>query len=215
MQHPRFTYLSSFLVIPSMLVALAACGDGGSGSGGGGASATGGGGTTTTSTTQKEPKTHRATATACTADRPPGLTDAMGGACANDADCTDGTNGRCHQTLNDPPFCSYDECQSDKDCGVAACECRNPARFDANVCVHGNCVTDADCNGGYCSPSAVTLDPYCSLDIPIGSVGYYCHSAADECVDDEDCSQGTGSFPGCLFDADKGHWACREILCVN
>ena len=162
------------------------------------------------------PKFHRATAEACTAARPPGIDGATGGDCTSDADCTEGDNGRCVQDINNPPFCSYDECQSDADCGGGSvCECRNPAVFDANVCVHGNCLTDADCPGDYCSPSAVTLSPFCSLDIPIGSVGYFCHSASDECVNDDDCDPGTGSFPGCLFDADKGHFACREILCVN
>ncbi len=95
------------------------------------------------------------------------------------------------------------------------CECRNPAKHDANVCVHGNCRTDADCDGDYCSPSAVTLDPFCSLDVPIGSVGYFCHAAADECVDDSDCDGGMASFPGCFFNVDKAHFACFPVQCVN
>ena len=55
-----------------------------------------------------------------------------------------------------------------------------PTAHDANVCVHGNCRLDQDCGpGGYCSPSAVTLDPFCTTGVPQGSVGYFCHTPED------------------------------------
>ena len=216
LQHPLLASLA-----PSLLViALAACGDSGSGSGGaGGSTGTGGaGGTSSTSTEQPVPKVHRATAETCTADRPAGTTGAGPdeGECMVDADCAAGTYGRCVQDLGKARACSYDECAADADCGGGSvCECRNPAKHDANVCVHGNCKTDADCQGGYCSPSAVTLDPFCSLDVPIGSVGYFCHTSADECVDDVDCEGGTATFPSCFFDVDKAHFDCFPVQCVN
>lgn len=210
-KHP-LSWFIAFLV-PSLAIALTACGDSSSGSGGGGAGGTSAGGST--STTPKEPKVHRASGATCPTDRPAGVTDGTTGDCTTDADCTNGMNGRCEQRIGAPPICSYDECQSDTDCGTAACECRNPAQFLANVCVHGNCITDADCNGDYCSPSAVTLSPFCTLEIPIGTIGYFCHSGADECVNDDECPAGTSGLQSCLFDADKGHWACRDVVCVN
>lgn len=208
--------LLSFAFAAVLATTLLACGDSGtSGSGGtGGSSST----TTTTTTSLPVPKNHRAAAEACTADRPAGTTGAGPdeGECLADADCTAGTNGRCIQDLGKPRACSYDECATDDDCGGGSvCECRNPAKHDANVCVHGNCRTDADCGeGGYCSPSAVTLDPFCTEGVPIGSVGYFCHTAGDECTDDDECTS-TSAFPGCFFDVDKMRFACFPVQCVN
>ena len=217
-RHPLFASLA----LPCLLTALAACGDTsteGTGGGGGGTSTDTTTGTTGTTTTEQPiPAQHRATAETCSATRPAGSTGAGPdeGECLVDADCVAGMNGRCIQDLGQPRACSYDECQKDDDCGASSvCECRNPAKHEANVCVHGNCKTDADCNGGYCSPSAVTLSPFCSLDVPIGSVGYFCHTPADECTDDADCDPGTASLPGCFFDVDEAHFTCFPVLCVN
>lgn len=163
------------------------------------------------------PVNHRATAEACTAARPAGSVDSgIPGDCASDADCVAGDNGRCVEDLGKPPFCSYDACAVDDDCGAGSvCECRNPSAHHANICVHGNCRVDADCGAaGYCSPSAVTLDPYCTEGVPIGSVGYFCHASDDECTDDADCPA-SGTFPACLFNVDKVRFACFEVLCVN
>lgn len=194
---------------------VAGCGGSTSGTGGGGGAGGSGG---STGTSIPEPDVHRAEAVACTAVRPDGKIDpgSPPGECAADGDCVAGDNGRCVQDLGGDPFCSYDECQSDDDCGGGSvCECRNPEVFDANVCVHGNCKVDADCGeGGYCSPSAVTLSKYCTEGVPIGSVGYFCHTAADACSDDSDC-EGTGTLPACLFDVDAMRFACFPTQCVN
>jgi hypothetical protein len=198
------------LAVSSVPLCLAACG-GTSTTGSGG---DGGGGSTTTGIEPREPAVHRAAAMECTAERPPGSVDpALGGDCMADAECTDGSNGRCVQALGEPAFCSYDACAVDADCGGGSvCECRNPSMYDANVCVHGNCLVDSDCGeGGYCSPSAVTLDPFCTEGVPIGSVGYFCHSAGDECIDDADCK---GEQEACFFDVDKLHFACFQLICV-
>jgi hypothetical protein len=200
------------LAVPCAILAVPAC-DGTVSSASGGA-----GGSTTTSSTgipPREPKLHRAAATECTAERPPGNVDpSAGGDCTTDAECTTGANGRCVQFLGDPAFCSYDECAKDADCGAASvCECRNPAAYDANVCVHGNCLLDADCGqGGYCSPSAVTLDPFCKEGVPIGSVGYFCHTAEDECIDDEDCGA-PEVFAACFFSVDAMRFTCFQLIC--
>jgi hypothetical protein len=102
------------------------------------------------------------------------------------------------------------------DCGtVTACECRDPATLGANTCVQGDCRTDADCGaGGFCSPSAVTLDPSCSFGISAGSIGYFCHTPHDACIDDTDCPQSPGPQI-CLFDVAATHWTCRQEMCVH
>lgn len=209
--------LRLFFAFPCALLTLAACGEPSPES-------TGSGGSTSTATTGSGaggagpvPANHRATAAACTAERPPGdLGGGTDGDCTTDAECAAGDNGRCVANLGEPAFCSYDECAVDDDCGAGSvCECRNPAAHDANVCVHGNCRLDADCGeDGYCSPSAVTLSPFCTEGVAIGSVGYFCHTAADECTDDADCPA-SGTFPSCFFNVDKLHFACFEVLCVN
>lgn len=60
---------------------------------------------------------------------------------------------------------------------------------------------DADCVDGFgCSP---TTDPF-------NAAGYACHTKADECIDDSDCT--TGRKNNCNFSKDKGHWACQELM---
>jgi hypothetical protein len=213
------------LAIPCLMLALAACGDtvttteGASGSAGaaGTSGAAGNAGAAGTGTGGREPAVHRAMASECTAERPPGSIGAGPdeGACKMDSECMSGDNGRCVQDIGQPTECSYDECALDADCGGSSvCECRNPANHNANGCFHGNCVVDADCGpGGYCSPSAVTLSPFCTEGVPIGSVGYFCHTKEDECIDDADCGD-QGAF-ACFFNVDKLHYACFELLCVN
>jgi len=153
----------------------------------------------------------------CPDDRPPGNIGAgPNGTCAADTDCTEGDNGRCVQALGQPTFCSYDQCAKDDDCGAASlCECRNPAQYNANGCFHGNCRLDADCgSGGYCSPSAVTLSPNCTDGIPIGSVGYFCHTPDDECIDADDCAT-SGSSGGCFFNVDEVRFTCLKVVCFK
>jgi len=193
---------------------LAACGSGTATTGAGGGSTSTG--TSSSGTGARTPKVHRATETACNGARPPGgggFGDPMD-KCMMDADCTAGTNGRCVAALGQPTFCSYDQCAADADCGSATvCECRNPAQYNANICTHGTCRLDADCGaGGFCSPSAVTVYPNCLTGIDQGSIGYFCHQPADECVDDTDCGA-MGSV--CLFRVSAMHWVCHTLLCTK
>jgi hypothetical protein len=115
------------------------------------------------------PARHRSAGSTCLAERGPGVDVpqcadgehvAMPG-CVHDADCTNGTRGRC-LAYGGPACatgCAYDTCTSDSDCpSNQPCECRSSASSaQPNSCVtEGNCRVDADCGaGGYCSPSVV------------------------------------------------------------
>lgn len=109
--------------------------------------------------------------------------------------------------------CSYDNCGSDAECtldggGKRACACREEGGQGANVCLGGSCAIDMDCPGNYCSPSQGTCGQYG------GTIGYFCHSAADECVDDTDCKfpvvEGT-----CRFNPQVGHFRCEDSQCAG
>ena len=158
------------------------------------------------------PVVHRATAVACSHDRGPGTAvSLMGGPsdCTKDADCTAGTNGRCMVTTVAArlDYCSYDLCFADSDCSGKVCTCRESAS-DANRCADGDCKVDADCGpGGYCSPT-VAFDK-----INFGVTAYYCHTGADTCVDDADCTMSTNGPPGakCAYDPSTKHWACSNM----
>jgi hypothetical protein len=130
--------------------------------------------------------------------------------CHVHADCTAKPRGRCIFYPTDPPYdpggtrCVYDECTVDDDCppdGVCACD------NVANTCLPGNCRIDSDCGpGGYCSPS---IDPCLKT-----TLGDFCHTAADTCIDDSDCSNSTAvGLPACEYDTTAGHWACSPGLC--
>jgi hypothetical protein len=164
-------------------------------------------------TATRVPKIHRPAPVACPSDRPPGSTlGAGGGTCAVDADCTAGKNGRCNGGLT-PNACSYDECATDAECGSAVCVCRDEARIGApNACFRGNSRVDADCPGTYCSPSGVDIFWNCLGAVPLGAFGFFCHTAADECVDKEDCGSGNVS---CVFDADARHFKCLSLSCTK
>lgn len=168
---------------------------------------------------------HRAAPSCCPTERGPGpgtqpygLGTAAG--CTTDSQCTQGPDGRCF------PFgglawtggCSYDECFTDSDCPSGApCICRTSALDDStNICAtEGNCVLDSDCGpGGFCSPSV-----FCNFRLPgWPGYGYYCHTAADTCINDMDCSPidagGGCSIPSvCLYDTQAKHWACNDQKC--
>ncbi len=154
------------------------------------------------------PVHHRDHAVACSPT--PFSYDAGVVACTTDADCGDGgavggviTASHCLQGQ-----CSPDDCLSDSDCpNNQVCSCspatRGYAGSTANRCVSGNCETDADCaTGSYCSPSDDVGGPF------YGTYGYYCHSCADSCTDDTDCSFTCFGTPWCAYDTTVGHWAC-------
>jgi len=164
------------------------------------------------------PKVHRPTADECSHDRPPGGATTASGTCAKDADCTAGKNGRCLPPS--PPFgatgneCSYDECFLDTECGSGVCDCRNAQHRKTNTCVKGNCRTDAECGGRGCSPSAITVETSCLEGIPIGSFGWFCHAAGDECIDDAECGSGPSGPKVCLYDTEVLHWKCFATSCT-
>jgi hypothetical protein len=45
-----------------------------------------------------------------------------------------------------------------------------------------------------------------------GSIGFFCHTRADECTDDADCA-GKGGY--CVFQVSALHWACFALRCTG
>jgi hypothetical protein len=173
------------------------------------------------------PTNHRPTATACATTRPPGVNEDGGtdagfpGTCTNDSECTQGKNGRCLPPQGNAAgdFCSYDECATDSDCsGGAVCQCGAadpPYGREGNTCVQSNCRTDSDCGaGGFCSPSEST-----SCGSRSGVVGYYCHTAADACNNDSDCTDAGMGVPNaggyCAWQPMVNHWECSYGICAG
>jgi len=174
------------------------------------------------------PTSHRPTHQSCMSTRPPGLQDGGGisfcgeqtGSCTNDSECpatndAGGTNGRCTPSEDDGPAiscpsCQYDQCSTDSQCGAGSvCACGGDAlsgRFP-NACLSGNCQVDSDCgSGGYCSPNV----GFCGE----GTLGYYCHTADDECHNESDCQNNPNSFGGqCVYDTSKKIWDCQSEGC--
>jgi len=129
--------------------------------------------------------------------------------CTDDASCTKGINGRCTlDTLNGWCTCTFDQCQRDSDCKLAAeptCACHGAPYTiygAGNACVLGDCRIDSDCGaGGYCSPAGA-LDLY----------GYYCHTPQDTCTNDDQCGGCSGAeMPRCVFATGDHHWKCECI----
>lgn len=179
----------------------------GRGGSSGGAGATGSGGL-------PEPLEHRPERITCddlreTADLP----ISMPGDCTAHEDCTQGRNGRCTPMLGGGA-CTYDECFEDADCGSQqVCRC-DGGRFGNNACSIGDCAVDSDCGpGGWCSPTLSDCGKY------FGIKGYYCRTAADECLNDSDCTEqaeGWLGLPGyCAYSPEARHWVCRYTHCVE
>ena len=164
------------------------------------------------------PEFHRPDASMCDDERRPGQEvtpgeDSPDSECTSDADCTDGHNGRCSSDRG-WMHCTYDRCRTDDECGNASvCECEGGFRSDHNVCLSGNCATDSDCGpGGYCSPSFGDCGNYG------GTVGYFCRTCEDECVNDSDCADLDAEpwgAPYCMYDEGVGHWRCANSHCVG
>jgi hypothetical protein len=164
------------------------------------------------------PKVHRTASNPCADPRPATMVPSgiPNAPCTKDADCTTAKNGRCVSLTAGNVKCSYDECTMDSECGSSSvCSCREPNNAFANTCEHGNCKTDADCGGKYCSPSGFPIDVYCRSGIPLGSFGFFCHTAKDDCTDDADCAADASYPPACVFDAVQSRWTCMPMMCVD
>ena len=136
--------------------------------------------------------------------RPPGSARSDVQGCKSDAECKSGKNGRCNTRGGghsiEANTCEYDACFADADCangGVCACA------GTGNYCLPATCRHDSDCgDGGACSPV-----PGC-----FGVESFSCHTAKDECVDDDDCTK-ANSYRRCRYQGELGHWACVAMQC--
>ncbi len=178
---------------------------GSAGSGANGGSVVQGGATVVAPRT---PTTHRSVALSCVGvnspPEPSFISTAMPGTCKLHSDCTAGANGKCVSgvgMMGATYNCVYDQCATDADCGSGmVCYCT--ATSAARCLAIGNCRIDADCGGGnysYCSPS---MSWVCGGYRPID--GYHCHTPADSCLDDTECT-GTDY---CNFDVYEARWKC-------
>jgi hypothetical protein len=136
---------------------------------------------------------------------------AMGDPCAQDSDCTAGSNGRCVPELDETTYCTYDACFADSDCEGGLCICRaSSASSAANLCyAEGNCAADSDCIPGlWCSPS-----------LP-GNGACSCASFA-LCADAGNAAPGTTTTMtppqtlGCWESSGDGKWTAIPCLCGN
>ncbi len=157
------------------------------------------------------PDRHRPEAVACDMTRPsppvvpnPNSMDE----CAAHTDCTAGMNGRCLE-MRFGYVCTYDECFSDDDCS-GVCECNGGFGSDANVCLRqGDCNVDADCGAGnFCSPSFGDCGSFS------GTIGYFCHTPQDDCVNDSDCTS-MGPQWYCRYDPLVARWSCSDAQCAG
>lgn len=127
-----------------------------------------------------------------------------GPACKSKADCKDKANGRCAAG-----HCTYDSCYEDKDCPstspVCVCDQEGERGY---YCKAGNCAIDADCGDGACSPSWST-----ECGAFMGTVGWFCHSKADDCTNDDECKEKGQGY--CAYDQMKKHWRCGYGHCVG
>jgi hypothetical protein len=155
------------------------------------------------------PAQHRAAATPC-APSPASVP------CMTDAECVESTGfgGETMGKCTAAQLCDFDACTTDATCGGSAlCACAStsgPVFSTTNICLTSGCRTDADCgSGGYCSPTA---DFTCAR----GVTSYQCHTCADGCANDTDCTSNPN--PGlkqgtCAFDPTVGHWSCSYAIC--
>lgn len=158
------------------------------------------------------PDNHRAEAVVCDETRPP--TEYLPGPddgewpCTQDADCTEGNNGRCSAMPRWGWECTYDDCFDDSGCGDTVCGCGADWGSDANSCYGGNCQLDSDCGeNSFCSPSFDTCGYYS------GVVAYFCHTPEDECLNDSDCTAEAEGY--CMFNSGGDRWVCGYSHCAG
>ena len=193
----------------------------------------------------RAPISHRASGSVCPKGRGAGVS-VDGGACsqsapcAQDSDCTAGTNGRCLQAGGPACnyYCSYDDCAQDSDCtGNVPCPCRSSSSNTAsNACATGsNCRVDADCGpGGFCSPSLVGSPCQCISEIFCqADSGSSCSvtengvTKSTACSCDGNCGHGYFCHTSkdscvddndcaggtCNFDLTSQRWMCTGEIC--
>jgi hypothetical protein len=110
-----------------------------------------------------------------------------------------------------------DQCLVDTDCSDGGtCSCRGSTRgyagaSNGNECIPGNCRVDSDCGeGGRCSP---TVSPDCGGFY--GTQGFYCHTCADRCLNNSDCTSDSGESGYCAYNPSMGYWACGYGFCAG
>jgi hypothetical protein len=166
--------------------------------------------------TARTPEKHRESGTPCPREATrethgPRMRTPDGPPCTANADCKEQKNGRCSAS----GFCSYDSCYADADCGKGGvCVCTEEGKR-GYACVMGNCSVDGDCKGergnGYCSPTyGLSCGPF------TGTIGWYCHTKDDDCVDDGDCAKpGKGARGYCAWSPEASKWVCGYGQCVG
>jgi hypothetical protein len=154
------------------------------------------------------PATHRAADVACPSTSLNAAVFPDGGPpCTTDSECADAGGGTQLTCLQGK--CSADQCLLDSDCPAgSACGCANSYyggnASHPNSCFTSECRVDSDCgSGGYCSPSFVG---YCG-----GLTGYFCHKAADTCVNDTDCLCASSQGGRCYYEPTVSHWQCEAV----
>jgi hypothetical protein len=133
--------------------------------------------------------------------------------CSDDAECADGTAGRCISTRatyfgcgGAVPIgnkCNYAECAADADClpstpqgaTLAACVPAGALGLYTAACIYGGCRTDQDCTlhpGGECRFGEAATHGTCDRRRVL-----FCAYPSDPCGSDSDCQQ-AGSFQVCV-----------------
>jgi hypothetical protein len=100
---------------------------------------------------------------------------------------------------------------TDADCsGGQVCACSSDyyggnTAYHPNLCVPANCHVDADCGpAGYCSPTA----GYCGI-----YEGFYCHKAADTCIDAASDCGACGN--ACVYSPQAAAFVCGRAICAG
>lgn len=143
------------------------------------------------------------------APRPPAPTTCIYDECHFDADC--GKNRGCECGSGDGAdrnrCITLDACLADSDCAKGSrCECDHSA---PSYCLPSNCDSDAECNGKTCAGGMIggtSPAPY-----PGGGSGRFCHTAADRCQRDADCTVKNDYLQRCAYDVVGGLWTCQDV----
>ena len=120
--------------------------------------------------------------------------------CTEDADCKSLQGGHCVRAVTHST-CQYNnQCAADDDCAATErCACVGSGDLG---CVPADCKTDDDCQRGErCATVASCAGT--------GIAGYHCTSAADECLERDDCAAGY-----CGLDPNTGTRACMPQCLV-